>query len=97
MRSDLLNLKSCFNRIFDINKPWYAQVKKFCALNGFFNFSYLKADLAEYLAEECRDIPKTILMLVDLIKDIRNKYPVKHPDDVELPQVFGLTYFPKDK
>ena len=84
MDSNLVNDKGYFEKSFDVSKPWYDQVKKYCALNGFTKFSYLKADLAEYMAEECDNPPDTITKLSALIKEVRDKYPVKKPNDVEL-------------
>ena len=97
MEKELINLKSKFYRDFDKKKPWYNQVRKFCALNEYTEFADKKVTLAEYLMEECNSIPKTILKLVDLIKEVRDKYPVKHPYNIELPKVQGLTYFPKEE
>ena len=79
MEKELVNMKSKFYRKFDKNKPWYDQVRKFCALNGDTEFAYKKVILAEYLMEECKSIPKKICKLVGLIKEVRDKYPVRHP------------------
>jgi predicted ATP-dependent endonuclease of OLD family len=91
MDSNLVNKKNDFERYFDVSKPWYDQVKKYCANNGFTKFSSLKVDLAEYMAEECDNTPDTITQLSILIKGVREKHPVKNPNDVELPKIKGLT------
>jgi hypothetical protein len=53
--------------------------------------------LAQALAMECDDLPQTFSRLATLIREVRDKHPVRHPDDVELPKVYGLTYFPERK
>jgi hypothetical protein len=76
---------------FDPSKPWFSQLKKFCAGRGFFHLSKRKTAIAELLISEIDELPQTYVALKKLIKDVRAKHPVKHPDDVELPQVRGLT------
>lgn len=91
MDSNLVNRKDGFKKYFDISKPWYAQVQKYCANNGFKEFKDFKVKLAEYMAEECDNTPDAIIQLSILIKEVREKYPVKNPNDVELPKIRGLT------
>lgn len=97
MPQELVKLKSDFIEKFDNRKPWYKQIRKFCAMNGYSEFSNKKVFLAEYLAEDCENVPKAIQKLVNLIKKVRNGHPIKHPYDVELPKVRGLTYFSDKK
>jgi hypothetical protein len=49
--------------------------------------------LAESLAVQCDDLPPSFSRLADLVQKVREKHPVIHPDNVELPKVHGLTYF----
>ena len=91
MTEELINKKKNFLAIFNKTKPWFAQIKKFCAKNEYYKFEDNKVVLAKTLAETCEEIPKTMILLSGVIKKVREEYPVKHPDDVELPLVLGLT------
>ena len=86
-----------FESIFESSKPWLDQVRKFCAQHGFKDWSAKKPVLAERLAEDCAVTPDTYEKLAKLIQDIREQHPVRHPDDVKLPKVHGLTYRPNKK
>ena len=83
-----------FESLFEPGKPWLDQVRKFCAQHGFKDWSARKPILAERLAEDCAATPDTYEKLANLIRDVRQQHPVRHPDDVELPKVQGLTYWP---
>jgi hypothetical protein len=50
-----------------------------------------KTALAELLASEIEELPSTYAALEKLIRNVRKAHPVKHPDDVVLPKVRGLT------
>ena len=91
MTEKLINKKENFLAIFDKSRPWFQQVQKFCAQNGYDKFKDNKLILAENLAESCKEIPETMVFLSNVIKKVRKENPVKHPDDVELPQIPGLT------
>jgi len=80
MNTGLINKKKEFLIIFDKKKPWFNQVKKYCAQNGYFDFSSKKTALAENLACNCERFPRTIISLVSLIKKVRKEYPVTHPE-----------------
>jgi hypothetical protein len=51
--------------------------------------------LAELLAQSSQNVPPTIYALSELIKTVREEYPVIPPDDVTLPEIPGLTSFKK--
>lgn len=73
-----------FESIFNPKKPWFPQLQKFTASLGFKDWATKKTLLAEAMAMECNDLPPTYQDLANLIKEVREKYPVIHPDDVEL-------------
>ncbi len=91
MEDRLLKQKESFLKIFDKSKPWFQQVKRFCANNQDYKFDEKKIEVAENLAINCKEKPKTIELLTNLIFDVRKENPVKHPDDVDLPKIPGLT------
>ena len=77
-----------FLKTFCATKPWFKQVEKyFYSIQQMIN----KVDLAIYLSETITEAPETIIRLVDLLKNVRMNYPIQHPDNVELPQIRGLT------
>jgi len=84
-----------FKGIFEPSKPWLEQVRKYCARHDFKEWKAKKPVLAEYLATHYKTIPETYIELAGLIQRVRDEHPVRHPDDVELPKVHGLTYWPK--
>jgi len=92
---EIIPNKKEFLRSFNPNKPWYPQVQNCFAAVGNYNFSKKKASLAELLAETSKKVPSTIIALAELIRTVRDEYPVKHPDDVVLPKIPGLTSFKK--
>jgi hypothetical protein len=85
-----LSIESRFNP----GLPWLPQLQRFTAELGF-KGSIRKPALAEAMAKSCDQLPPTYARLVALIQEVRAKYPVTHPDDVELPRVTGLTHFPE--
>jgi len=94
---NICSKRSSFESIFDRSRPWVAQVRRFAADLGFTDWDAKKVCLAEYLALEVDEPSVTYRKLAELVKTVREKYPVVHPDDVELPKVYGLTYFPDKK
>ena len=93
--ADVISQRASFESDFDQSKPWLRQLQKFIAGLGFTKWSTRKPMLAEALARECDELPLTFSRLASLIREVRDKYPVVHPDEVELPKVHGLTYFPE--
>ena len=87
--------RGSFESAFDPRKPWLRQLQKFTAALGFVEWPTRKPLLAEALATECDELPLTFSRLATLIQEVRDKHPVVHPDDVKLPKVHGLTYFPE--
>lgn len=94
--ADVITQRESFESIFDPCKSWLRQLQKFTADLGFTDWSTCKPKLAEALAMECDELPQTYSRLASLIQEVRDKHPVVHPDDVELPKIQGLTYFPKN-
>lgn len=80
---------------FDPVKPWLEQLRKFCAQSGFTDWTARKPHLAKHLAINCSEIPQTYKELAGIIRKTREQYPVRDPNDVELPKVPGLTFRPK--
>lgn len=89
--NSLWSKKSDFEDVFDLDKPWYSQVAKFCHLNNDQYFTSNKIKLAITLAENCKTVPYTVVQLAELLLDVRSRHPVRHPDDVNLPKILGLT------
>jgi predicted ATP-dependent endonuclease of OLD family len=91
INNDLVNLKSEFEDNFDVTKPWYSQIIKFHKDNNISDFVVNKVKLAVELAESCTTVPETYKYLAEVLINVRNKHPVKHPDDVDIPKIPGLT------
>jgi|SRR5215216_72482 len=87
----VLSNKDEFKRQFNPGKPWLEQLKSFAARLGFRDVFIKKPSIAEALATECDNLPPTYEAMASLIRTVRDKYPVVHPDHVELPKVPGLT------
>jgi hypothetical protein len=84
-----------FERQFNPRAPWLRQLRKFAVDLGFGDWLPDKPSVAEALAMACDELPPTFSRLVAKIQEVRQKYPVADPNDVELPKVPGLTYSPK--
>jgi hypothetical protein len=80
-----------FRGTFDSSRPWFRQVQKFCAHRGFPKIREKKVEVAELLATNINEQPATYVALAKLIREVRAKHPIKHPDDVVLPKIRGLT------
>ena len=80
-----------FQDLFDVSKPWFKQLQRFCADRGFPEIREKKVVIAELLAANITEQPSTYVALANLIHKVRAKHPVKHPDDVILPKIPGLT------
>ncbi len=93
----ILAQKEEFKLVFDKTVPWLHQVRKFTTKFGFKDWSACKPKLAENLATGCSNVPKTFEKLGNLVQKIRLANPIQHPNDVELPKVHGLTYFPDEE
>jgi len=88
---DLLNFKNEFKQKFDVTKPWYPQIINFCKEKNKTEYVVDKVKLAVELAENSNTIPETYKYLAEKLIDVRKKHPVKHPEDVELTPIKGLT------
>ncbi len=93
--ADVIAQRASFESQFNPKKPWLKQLQSFTAAIGFTGWSTRKPLLAEALAMDCDELPSTYAKLAKMIQEVRDKHPVIHPDDVELPKVHGLTYFPE--
>jgi len=91
MSPNIAQMKLQFISSFDNKKPWLDQVDGFCRQNGQLKSSVHKITLALELAKTCPTTPSSFTDLANLVKRTRLKYPVKHPEDVELPKIPGLT------
>lgn len=91
MPNNIVALKQRFLIVFDSSKPWMAQISKFCKTHQCMDFGSCKVPLAEKLAENCDKIPSSFNDLAKLVQQTRLANPVKHPYDVELPKIRGLT------
>lgn len=87
--------RELFERCFDCNLEWFKQLEKFVANQNKYRsmkgYKINKRMLAEAMALTCEKIPPTYLSLVELIKDVREDHPIMDPNDVELPEIPGLT------
>ncbi len=80
-----------FKQSFDVSRPWFKQLQRFCADRGFPQIRRKKVALAELLLANLKVQPPTYVALAKLVHEVRAKHPVKHPDDVPLPGIRGLT------
>lgn len=72
-----------FEGVFDLSRPWLNQVKDFSSEYGFMDWGMNKPRLAEEMAIACDALPPTYQALVDLVLEVRKKFPVVSPTDVE--------------
>jgi hypothetical protein len=86
MSDRLISRKAEFESIFDKRMPWFSQVKSFCAKYRDYSFESKKVKLAELLAITCDSVPKSITKLAAIVNEIRQRHPVRHPLDIELPE-----------
>lgn len=73
-----------FDKTFNTSKPWLSQLAQFISLNGGRPDSINKIKLAENMMLTVSQIPETYKELAKVIIDIRNKNPIKHPEDIDL-------------
>lgn len=78
--------KDEFTSNFKIDLPWYSQFCTYVDSKGGRAKSINKVRLAENMAESCQPIPETFIELSNTIREVRNKCPIKHPDDVDFPE-----------
>jgi len=78
------NMKSDFFAIFEAKKPWFAQLANFLNSMNMKVGSVNKVRLAERMAESCNPIPETFEKLAELALKLRERHPVKSPNDVDL-------------
>jgi len=79
MPEQLVVSKTKFLKEFKENSPWLEQVQKFYAENSYFDLKDYKVKLGMRLAVNCIEIPPDINHLVSIVKEVREKFPVRHP------------------
>ncbi|MBV5330628.1 MAG: hypothetical protein JZU65_23860 [Chlorobium sp.] len=72
-----------FSTIFEVNRPWFPQLASFVTANGGNAASINKVHLAECMAEACHPVPETFIKLAELALELREKHPIRHPEDVK--------------
>lgn len=82
--SSFLSKRNDFEKKFNPTEPWLSQLAQFISSNGGPSNSINKIKLAENMMFSVSQIPETYNELAKVIIDIRNKNPIKHPEDVDL-------------
>lgn len=82
--SSFLSKRNDFEKKFNPTQPWLAQLAQFISSNGGTPNSINKTKLAENMMLSVSQTPETYNELAKLIIDIRNKNPIKHPENVDL-------------
>lgn len=77
-------MKSDFSVVFDARRPWFSQLASFVESRGVRAGSINKVRLCESMAESCDPIPETFKKLAELVLSLRERYPVKSPNNVDL-------------
>lgn len=72
--------KEEFLKAFKNDKNWFGQAKKFCAERGHVNLKDMKVELGIRLAETCPKVPPDILKLAQIIRELRDKHPIRDPN-----------------
>jgi len=80
----LLSIKDEFTEIFNLNQPWFNQIKKFLFEREHDLIESQKVRIGLNLVENCKEIPKDFLILCDTIEKVRKEYPIKHVNDVDI-------------
>lgn len=78
-------MRAEFAKVFDAGKPWFAQLADFLSRLSINPNSINKIRLVEHMAVSCHPIPETFRLLAEEALSLRKKYPVKNPNDVDLP------------
>ncbi|MDS1787283.1 TOPRIM nucleotidyl transferase/hydrolase domain-containing protein [Vibrio parahaemolyticus] len=68
--------KSEFEKVFDVSRPFYAQIVTFLKSKGLSDYCPSKIEIAEDMACCCEPEPETYVKLAELIKKIRTQYPI---------------------
>jgi hypothetical protein len=58
-----------FKQLFDVSKPWFRQLQKFCAERDFPQIREKKVELAELLPTNVKEQPPTYVALAPVIKN----------------------------
>ncbi|MEH0715890.1 TOPRIM nucleotidyl transferase/hydrolase domain-containing protein [Vibrio owensii] len=69
--------KQDFQAVFNPNKPFYPQIVNFLKSKQSAIYALPKPEIAENMAVACNPIPSTYVHLANLIKQIRQQYPVE--------------------
>lgn len=75
---------SDFSSMFIQTEPWFPQLAKFVNENGYNAGKINKIELAKNMANSCYPIPRTYIELAKIVLQLREKNPIKHPDDIEI-------------
>ncbi|RYC41504.1 hypothetical protein CTN06_10090 [Pectobacterium zantedeschiae] len=82
--NSFLSRRNDFEKTFNTTKSWLSQLAQFISFNGGRPDSINKIKLAENMMLSVSQIPETYKELAKVIIDIRNKNPIKHPEDIDL-------------
>lgn len=80
----VLTKESDFRKIFDPERPWVTQLANFIKANGGNPGAFSKVEIAENMAASCSPVPSTFEELAKVVSQIRERNPIKHPDDVDI-------------
>lgn len=78
----LVNSKVNFLKEFREDQGWLNQVSKYCVMERAAGLANRKVEIASKLVETYKGIPPDIQKLAELIRETRDKYPVRHPSDI---------------
>lgn len=84
LAKEVVDSKSEFMEIFDQQKSWFDQVRKFSAQTGHVDLKDYKIQLGEKLAMSCSEVPSDISNLAQKVLEVRDQYPVVHPESVAM-------------
>ena len=73
-----------FSSRFIQTEPWFPQLAKFVNDNGSNAGKINKVELAINMADSYYPVPRTYIELAKTILHLREKNPIRHPDDVEI-------------
>lgn len=80
----MVQAKEEFLKVFKDDRGWFDQTKKFCAQRGHVDLKDIKVELGIRLADTCSEVPPDILKLAEVIREVREKHPVRDPEMVAM-------------
>ena len=87
MPVEIFRAKEGFLGQFEPEKPWFNQVKRFCAERNYCDFEKHKVDIGIKLSERCKKVPPDIMKLSEIIREVRQKHPVRHVTEIASEQL----------